>query len=124
MMVVALLSWWYTAGWSRLANQSGKRISLVLENFSVGLLARSLFDPYRQISSEQVQGGLDAKMRALGDRMFSRVFGAVVRSIFIVVGSAGAVAVGVIGWVQIILWPFVPLLPIIGLIVMLTGWLP
>jgi len=124
MMVIALLSWWYTTGWAQLAHRVGQRINTVLENFSVGLLLRSLFDPYHQIDAGQVRGGLDAQVRAWGNRTFSRVFGAVVRSIFIVGGSIVAVCIGVIGWIQLIVWPLAPVLPLLGLVAMIIGWTP
>lgn len=88
----------------------------MLESFSVELLARTLFDPFRQISAAQVRGGgLDAQLRAMGDRAFSRVFGAVVRTLFIVLGLLAALLAGVIGVLQLVLWPLVPLMPLIGI---------
>lgn len=124
MMVVALLSWWYTTGWAQLASRVGQRMGAVLENFSVGLLLRTLFDPYRQIDAGQVRGGLDAQLRAWGNRTFSRLFGAVVRGLFVVVGSLGSVLIGLFGCLQLMVWPLVPVLPLIGLVMMLVGWLP
>jgi len=124
MMVSALLSWWYTTGWKQMARRVTKRVGTVLDAFSVGILAQTLFDPYRQISSEQVRGGLDVQFKAWSDRTFSRVFGAFMRSMFILVGGAGAFAIGMIGWLEIALWPLVPLLPLVGLALLLTGWTP
>jgi hypothetical protein len=124
MMVLALFSWWYTAGWARLAKRVGVRVESVLESFSVALLARTLFDPFRQISAGGVQGPLGVQMRAFGDRLFSRVFGAVVRTLFIFMGIIAALLAALIGLVELLLWPLLPVLPIVGLILSLSGWMP
>jgi len=124
MMIVALFSWWYGAGWGQRSRRVGVRIQLALEMFSVSLLLKTLFDPFRQISAGQVRGSFDMRMHALGDRLFSRVFGAVVRSLFICIGIVYALLTGLFGVVELALWPAIPLLPVIGLTLMLTGWKP
>ncbi|HSW66314.1 MAG TPA: hypothetical protein VLI54_04235 [Bacillota bacterium] len=119
MMVFAMLSWWYTAGWARLAKRVGTRVTATMEAFSVTLLASTLFSPFRQISAGAAQGkSLDVQLRAFGDRLFSRVFGAFVRSLFIVIGLIASLLAGLIGVVQLILWPLVPFGPIIGVALM------
>jgi hypothetical protein len=122
MMLLTIITWWYTAGWAEALQQSTKRVSRVMQVFSVSLLAGSLFEPFRQISAGQGPvRGFDAQLRDLGDRLFSRLFGAVVRSLFICIGLAGALGAALIGCLQLVVWPLVPLLPVIGLVVMLTG---
>lgn len=123
MTLVALFSWWYTAGWVRLARRVGQRVERALEMFSVDLLAKTLFAPFRQISAEQVQGPFAAQLKALGDRTFSRFVGLIARSLFIIFGCLGALAVGVFGLVQLLVWPLVPLLPVIGLLAAAIGWM-
>lgn len=93
----------------------------MLETFSVALLLRTLFDPFRQISAQQVRGSFDTQLRALGDRLFSRVFGAVIRSIFIVIGILGALGAGLVGVIELVVWPLVPFFPIIGVALLLAG---
>ena len=120
MMLLALVSWWYTAGWAGLINGAVSRSSRLLETFSVSLLLGSLFDPFRQISAGQSRGtSFDAQLRAFGDRLFSRFFGAVVRSIFIFIGffASGATFVGSL--VMLLIWPLIPLFPVIGVVLML-----
>jgi hypothetical protein len=122
MILFSMLSWWYTAGWSGLAARIGHRINGVMETFSVSLLMGSLFEPFRQISAGHVQGGgFDAQLRAFGDRLFSRIFGAVVRSLFIFMGLVGACIMALIGVVQLLLWPFVPFFPVAGIVLAVMG---
>lgn len=121
-MVLVLFSWWYTAGWAQQAARVGARVSGVLEMFSVGLLLRTLFAPFRQISAEQgTRGALNTQMRAMGDRLFSRIFGACIRTLFIIFGLIGALFAAVLGVVQLLVWPFIPLLPIFGIFAAALG---
>lgn len=122
MMVLALFSWWYTTGWIRLIGRIGHRVEAVLESFSVALLARTLFDPFRQISAGGVQGPLGVQMRAFGDRLFSRVFGAVIRIMFIIIGMIAALFVALLGLLELLFWPFIPVLPLVGVVIMVSGW--
>lgn len=122
MVLMALFSWWYTTGWAELLRRVMGRTSGVLQTFSVGLLAKTLFAPFRQISAGGVQGPLNTQVRALGDRLFSRVFGAVIRSFFILFGLVGALLMALVGLVQLLLWPLVPVLPVLGVALALIGW--
>jgi hypothetical protein len=122
MMLLALVSWWYTTGWAEVARRVVGRMGRVLEAFSVGLLFKTLFAPFRQISAGGVQGPMAVQLRAFGDRLFSRFFGAVVRGIFILFGLIGALLAGLFGLVQLLLWPLLPVLPLVGLLLMLMGW--
>lgn len=92
----------------------GARVKGVLDFFSVGLLAGSLFAPYRQISASGGNGTAGDQLRAFGDRLFSRVIGAVIRSALIVIGLVSALAVGVVGLIIVAAWPILPVLPIVG----------
>lgn len=122
MLALALFSWWYTAGWMALGRRIEQRLRRTLEFFSVGLLARTLFNPFRQIAAVKGHGPLDAQFRAWADRSFSRMIGAVMRSIFIVTGILTSFLVLIIGTVQFLLWPIVPVLPLIALLGVALGW--
>lgn len=122
MLALALFSWWYTTAWKGVAARLTQRLDRTLSFFSVGLLLRTLFDPFRQIAAGQVRGGLDAKFRAWADRTFSRFVGAFMRTIFILIGIVLAIGVFIFGVVQIVLWPLVPLLPLIALAGITQGW--
>ena len=86
MFLVGIVQWWYGEGWRRHARLSGLGILRMADFFSIGLLARTLFSPYRQISAGRVRGPLPVQLRAFADRLFSRVIGGVFRTILIFVG--------------------------------------
>lgn len=124
MIAIDLLVWWYTAGSKQVLQSVMTRAEDVLESFSVGLLARTLFAPFRQIDAGSVRGPLEVQIRAWGSRMFSRLFGFCVRSLFIVIGSACAALIFIIGIVLAIIWLLVPLAPVFALMLAISGWVP
>ena len=122
MLALALFSWWYTTAWKALGRKIGQRVDTAMDFFSVSLLLRTLFDPFRQISAGQVRGSIDAQARAWADRTFSRFFGAFIRTLFIMIGLLVAVFVMLLGLLQLVVWPLIPLLPIIGIVGFIMGW--
>jgi len=113
MLILSFFSWWYAAGWGQLGRRALTRIAGVLEFFSVGLLLKSLFAPFRQISVGKVQGSLDRKMRAWADLQISRAIGAMVRLVVIMFGLLAMVMMVIVSVALLILWPLVPFVPII-----------
>lgn len=118
MLMIALFSWWYSVGWAQLARRAAARIAGVLDFFSVGMLLKSLFAPFRQISVGKVQGSLDAKIRAWADLQISRFIGAMVRLAVIVFGLIAMVVMVVVSVGLLLLWPIVPAAPFIVLVIM------
>lgn len=122
LLVTSLLKWWYSDGWRQRAKIVSNRLDGTIDYFSVDLLLKTLFSPYRQISAGKVDGPLGMQMRAVIDKLVSRVIGAFIRLILLIIG-------GIVIGVQVILgllilagWVLVPLLPIVGIVLMLTGW--
>lgn len=121
MIIIGLVSWWYTSGWLMCARKTGERILGTLRFFSVGELLGSLFAPFRQISAGHVNGPIGMQLRAWGDKQFSRVVGFVVRSMLIIVGLITVVVVAVAGVVSCLVWPLLPLAPAVGLLLVGIG---
>lgn len=122
MLAIALVSWWYTTAWSGLARRIEQQLTSVLNFFSVGLLIRTLFDPFRQIAASGNKGDISVQFKAWLEKTFSRGVGFVVRSIFIVAGIFSTIGVMLFGVAQLVLWPCVPLLPIIAIFGLALGW--
>ncbi len=124
MIAIDLLAWWYTTECARVGRLIGARSRGVLDSFSVGLLSRTLFAPFRQIDAGSVRGPLEVQLQAWGGRMFSRGFGFVVRSLFISAGVVCAGGIALVSSLQFLLWLCLPIAPLIGLVLMVTGWMP
>ncbi|MDB5184190.1 MAG: hypothetical protein JWO07_871 [Candidatus Saccharibacteria bacterium] len=121
LLVTELLKWWYTAGLRQRAQKVSLRLDGTIDYFSMDLLIKTLFSPFRQISAGKVDGSLEVQLRAVVDKLFSRVIGAVVRIILLVVGCVTIALQIVLAVVVMILWVFVPLMPLIGLGLSVAG---
>ena len=121
MLFISLVQWWYGDGWRQRARLISNRLDGTIDYFSIELLLKTLFSPFRQISAGSVDGSLEAKFRAWADRMVSRAIGAVVRLILLVVGLLAIATQAVFGVVILIGWALVPLFPVIGIVLMIVG---
>jgi hypothetical protein len=124
MFLVGILSWWYGAGWAQRISLIKARLNGTIDYFSIGRLSETLFSPYRQISAGAVNGSFGIKLRALSDRTISRFVGFFVRFFVIIIGVTVLALQLILGLVVIAGWIFVPLLPIMGLILYAIGWAP
>ena len=125
MLFVSLLRWWYGLGWLDQLKLVRDRFDRTADYFSIELSLRTLFKPFRQIDADGVRKGpLGVVLRAMFDQMFSRVFGAVIRTIMIIVGSIAILFEAIFGSFRLAVWPVIPLLPAVALPMTLTGWLP
>lgn len=95
----------------------------VADFFSIGLLLKTLFQPFRQISADETgeKGGLEGALVAFFDRLLSRVIGFVVRFFIIIAGIIVMTLQLVFGLLLAVLWPCIPLLPIAGIVVSSMG---
>jgi hypothetical protein len=124
MFLVGIFSWWYGNGWISRVQMIKDRLVASADFFSIGLLASTLFAPFRQISAGNVVGPIGDQIRAFFDRLISRAIGAVVRSCVIVFGLIVMSIQAFFGLIVLVFWLIIPLLPIIGLIMMVIGWTP
>jgi hypothetical protein len=124
MFVIGLMSWWYGRGWRDAAMRVGRRLVNLEDYFSIDLLLKTFFAPFRQISAGRVQGSLGVQMRAFFDRLVSRVIGALIRLVTILVGLVALLIYAVVGFVVLVVWGVTPLMPIAGIVLFVAGWLP
>jgi hypothetical protein len=125
MLFVSLIRWWYGFGWLDQSKQIQRRVAKTADFFSIGLCLQTLFQPFKQIDASTTgKQSLSVAVRAFLDRLFSRVFGAVIRSLLIV---AGSLALGIevfVAGLRLAVWPLIPLLPLLSLPLVITGWIP
>lgn len=122
MLFVSLLQWWYSDGWRRRASIVSAQLDSMIDYFSIDLLAKTLFSPFRQISAGKIDGPLGVQLRAFADKLISRVIGALIRTVLLIVGMITIALTALFGVVILVLWAIVPALPIIGIIAALTGY--
>ncbi len=118
------LQWWYGAGWLQTIKRVQEKLAATADYFSIGLLFKTLFMPFRQISAGKPRGPLAVRWQAFVDRLVSRAIGAMIRTAIIGIGCLWIAIRVVISGVFIVGWGIVPLLPIVGVVLMASGWVP
>lgn len=124
MFIVGILSWWYSGGLLARFERVRERVVSTIDYFSIDLLLRTLFSPFRQISAGRVDGPIGVKWHAFVDRLVSRCIGGIVRSGTILLGIIAIVLSIIIGLIMMLLWLIVPILPFVGVILTIIGWTP
>ncbi len=123
-MFMAFFRWWYTDGWERQVKQVQNRLYGLIDTFSIDLIIRTLFAPFRQISAGRVSGPIGQQFRAFIDRLISRGIGAMVRLMVLFTGCIVIAFATFTSLLYLLVWPFLPALPVIGVILTLQGWIP
>ena len=123
MFIVKSYSWWYVQGWSVFIGKVKNLFSTITDFFSMNSLIRTLFKPFRQISADSARAGssVDLKFHLFLDRLVSRIIGFISRLFLLLTGCVVLIISGIFSLVLIILWPFIPLAPLIGIILCITG---
>ena len=125
MLLVSLTSWWYSKGLKKEAAHLAGAMGGSLDFFSIGLLIKTLFAPFRQIDAgRSVQAPIDAQVRMFFDRLLSRIIGAFMRSTVMIMGVAVLVVQAVGSLLVLVGYLLLPLLPIVGVIMYIVGWIP
>jgi hypothetical protein len=108
MLILSFFSWWYGRGWQLVWQSFGRRLRGIMNGFSVTQLAGTLFAPWRRIITPP-GASLEAKFRALGDNLISRVIGFVVRLGVLLAAFVTLIVVATLTIVEVIIWPLLPL---------------
>lgn len=125
MFIVGMLSWWYTLGWKKVATVLVEKLASTEDFFSIDILISNLFAPYKQISaSGSGLGTFQDKVREWFDKQFSRVFGAIIRLLIVIVGVVWLFTQIAAYIFVLFVWPLVPILPLVGLVVMIAVGTP
>ena len=112
MFAFGLLSWWYGSGWAGTLRATRRRLGGLSEAFSLKILLRTLFAPWKRIVTPP-GAGLDAKLQAMGDNLVSRAVGFTVRFVVLLTAGVAFVAFCLVGLAELIIWPLVPLAAVV-----------
>lgn len=121
LLVTELLRWWYGDGLRERVRMIAGRLDGTIDYFSIDLLLKTLFSPFRQISAGKVDGSLEVQFRAFVDKLFSRVIGAFIRLIILIVGGVTIALQVLLSTVVLLTWLCVPLAPIVGVVLAAAG---
>jgi len=121
MLAQGLISWWYTDGFKLFCSKLFSKLGDTVDLFSIGSLLKTLFAPYRQIAANEHGVSIDAKFVALIDRLVSRLVGGVTRIGIVLIGLIVIIFQLIISIIGLIVWPFLPLLPIGFIVLAIMG---
>ena len=124
MFLVGILSWWYTKGLIRRVQIIKTRLIMSSDMFSILLLLRTLFNPFRQISANDAAVSFADQIKAFFDKLLSRCIGFVVRLFMIFFGLIVLTIQFIFGLLVIIFWLIMPILPVAGMVMLIIGWIP
>jgi hypothetical protein len=112
-----MLTWWYFGGLSDQFGRIKKMLAKVNDQFSIPLLLKTLFYPFRMIDADKVYGpSLGDKIKAWADQMISRMIGGAIRIVVVIIGIIVLAVTVVISMLRMALWVALPILPIIVLV--------
>lgn len=126
MLLFEFFRWWYSEGIIARIKSVMNAISHTADAFSIGLMIKTLFRPFKRISAagSGVTQSLDNKMKELGDQLISRFIGFFARTVMILAGTLSLIVLFFGGVLLVIFHLFMPIAPIIGLILTLWGGIP
>lgn len=107
-MLLEFWTWWYGPGWAELVQRVGQRLAGVWRMFSIDILLRTLFSPWKRIVAAPGKS-IDQIFRGMIDNLVSRCVGFVVRLMVLIAAAVFSVFAIVIGVVMIVAWPLLPL---------------
>lgn len=122
MLVLCFVQWWYGRGFKEYLNKFTDHLKDTVDFFSMHLLIRNFFEPYRQIGTGRRDNlPLEDRFHAWVDLALSRFIGATSRFVILVVGTILLIIRTVIGGVLMILWPLAPALIVCLVILYMNG---
>ncbi|MBS7346317.1 MAG: hypothetical protein KIG14_01210 [Candidatus Sacchiramonaceae bacterium] len=122
---MAFISWWYSKGWLARAEVILDSLEKSIDYFSLSLLVKTWFAPFRQIDAGRLaNASIEQRFRKLVDRTFSRIIGAMLRTVVMLVGIFYITLKALFGLLVLIIWIALPILPIVFVALMFSGWTP
>ena len=120
MVIISLLSWWYSEGWLEQISLTKRSFIKLADKFSIGMLLKTLFAPFRQISVGEQAGKTASLASVVADKLISRLVGSVMRLVMVFVGMLALIIYAIISLLRLAGWPLLPLAPVLGLILMVS----
>lgn len=120
-VILQFWAWYYTSAVKGLIKAWKNFIIFVREYYSIPLLLRTLFHPWRRDITKYGRGfSIKNFLETLSFNLISRSIGFMVRSVIIVIGLFCSLGVIVLGFIALIIWLA---LPVILLFLIITGLL-
>ncbi|MBI2589950.1 hypothetical protein HYW32_02935 [Candidatus Berkelbacteria bacterium] len=122
---ISVLVWWYQIVPGLLVHHARLFFLMVIDYFSFGILASTLFEPWKrdEISTENLS--LQDRIQVFGLNLITRFFGFLMRSAAITAGVIILLALALVACLVAVFWLMAPLLALIlgvnGILTILGG---
>ncbi len=116
MLILDFLSWWYGRGLVKLWQRLEIRLLKLVDYFSISILLKTLFQPFKLISSYQTGRDLASKWSAFVDKTISRMIGFVIRSVTLLTGLISITIALIYFLLSLLAWLTLPFLPVVLII--------
>ncbi len=121
MLMLDFFQWWYKKGFFDFLNRIKTSIVMVFDFFSIDILLKTFFQPFKLIDNEAYGNNFPAQVKASADRLFSCVFGAVIRFFTLIFGFLILLVYLIFDLALILVWLIAPILPVACLILFIFG---
>lgn len=122
MLVVGFLQWWYLRGWTDFIHKMLSGLRSLADGFSITLLLKTLVAPYKQISAYgSGKESIQAQISDFFDKLLSRVIGMILRIMIILIGIVVILLDILVSGIAILLWPLLPIMPFVCIILTIMG---
>ncbi len=124
MVIISLLSWWYSEGWLEQISLTKRSFIKLADKFSIRMLLKTLFAPFRQFSVGVLAAFPPSLPSLFADKLISRLVGSVMRLVMVFVGTLALIIYAIISVLRLVGWPLLPLAPVLGLILLVSVGAP
>jgi hypothetical protein len=115
MLFLEFFKWWYGVGWQKAVKGGVGLVKKVELSFSISVLLRTLFSPWKRIISPPGRA-LEDKLRAVLDNIVSRTVGFFVRAFSLMAAAVLITCASIVGLFIALSWPLIPVLFVISAI--------
>ncbi len=116
MLILDFLSWWYGRGLVKLWQRLEIRLLRLVDYFSISILLKTLFQPFKLISNYRTGRDFASKWSAFVDKTISRMIGLVIRSVTLLTGLISITIALIYFLLSLIAWLVLPFLPVVLII--------
>ncbi len=113
MVLFNFFIWWYSVGWTRVPKEIRRKSRFILQYFSLTIILKTLFSPWKRDITYASSKAIEDRFHALLGNLVSRFIGFLIRIIFMLIAVLGVVLIAVFGGILYIIWPLLPLSPLL-----------
>lgn len=124
MLIASFFKWWYGAGLVKRFRRLLAKLGQTTDFFSIDLLVKTLFQPFKMIDSQKIDGSIEMRLRNWLDRLISRMIGAMIRTFTLLAGIIVIVFQVILSVGAMVFWLAMPLVPVASTILFILGATP